>query len=222
MKKMREKSRAAASRTEARHLIRVLWSEVEQEKELKILDQVAADRAVPRSFKELSDTYLAERVIPPVYTGGRKIAGMREHRQISHEVKVLTDHFGPRIITKIIYTDIEQYKRLRLSTKTIFSQERKISGFNHELRRLRAMFNFAIQKQWLFINPFKQGPSLISAADEVPRDLPRGDKEEEKLLAQCIGRREYLRTIIIFAIDTAARLGELLKVRRRDIDLDND
>lgn len=43
--------------------------------------------------------------------------------------------------------------------------------------------------------------------------------EETRLLAACTGRREYLQAIIIFAIETAVRRGELLAVKWSDVNL---
>ncbi len=43
--------------------------------------------------------------------------------------------------------------------------------------------------------------------------------EEARLLAACTGRRAHLRPLIICAIDTAMRRGELFKLCWRDVNL---
>jgi integrase len=150
--KQREKWRTAATRTEARNLIRLLWSEVEQER-LEQQHTAAPAPEQPRTFADLAEAYFAERVTPPVYVGDRKVAGMRAHANIRNEVTPLRNHFGPRPITEITYAEIKQYKRLHLAIEKKHGGQRTLADFNHELRRLRAMFNFAIQKQWLLANP---------------------------------------------------------------------
>lgn len=65
------------------------------------------------------------------------------------------------------------------------------------------------------------GTPLISKADEVRRERVLSHEEEEKLLAKCTNRRAHLRPLIIAALDTAARRGELFKLTWSDIDFDN-
>src|SRR5262245_51290154 len=43
--------------------------------------------------------------------------------------------------------------------------------------------------------------------------------EEARLLAQCVGRRAHLRALVIAAVDTGARRGELFTLTWGDIDL---
>jgi integrase len=217
--KICERARKASSRTEARNLIRILWAELDREQLQKAAQESQpAERPSPRTFNEFADIYLAERVQPPMYIDDRKVSGMRAHKPIAHEVTTLKKHFGSFAIGDITYADIEYYKRIRLASKTHHDKQRKLGGFNHELRRLRAMFNFAIQNRWITINPFHQGPSLISAADEISRNRPRQPDEEKKLLAACVGKRSFMKLVIILAIDTAARRGEILGLRRKNID----
>jgi len=71
-------------------------------------------------------------------------------------------------------------------------------------------------------NPFKDGDPLISIADEKKRQRIITRDEEKALLAACgAPKRGHLKAIIIAALDTGCRLGELLKLRWRDVDLDN-
>src|SRR5262249_52902687 len=73
---------------------------------------------------------------------------------------------------------------------------------------------------WLTRNPFEMGESLISLADENRRDRILTRDEETRLLAVCDGRRAHIRPLIIAAVDTGMRLGELLKLRVADVDFD--
>ncbi|HWN08259.1 MAG TPA: tyrosine-type recombinase/integrase [Pyrinomonadaceae bacterium] len=119
---------------------------------------------------------------------------------------------------------------------------RAIASVNRELALLRKMFNVALQEGWILKNPFHMGESLISAADERKRERILTREEEERLLAACGERtvvymrngkqitalrdagtkqREHLRSLIIMAIDTGCRLGEMLTLRWSDVDLTN-
>jgi integrase len=85
---------------------------------------------------------------------------------------------------------------------------------------LRRMLNIAERNGWIPKNPFKMGDVLIHASDEIKRERILTRDEEERLLAACVGRRAHLRPIIIAALDTGCRVGELLKLRWCDISTD--
>jgi integrase len=87
---------------------------------------------------------------------------------------------------------------------------------------LRRLLNIAERNGWINRNPFKCGDSLIHVADEKKRERILTREEESKLLAQCIGKRKHLRPIIVAGLDTGCRLGELLKLRFKDIDFENN
>src|SRR5262249_15825948 len=107
---------------------------------------------------------------------------------------------------------IEDYKAKRLATKTVHGQQRGIASVNRGLEILRKVLNVAVREGWLRINPFHQGDSLISKADEKRRQRILSYEEEERLLAVCTGRCKHLRAIIIFEVDMGPRRGEALKL----------
>jgi integrase len=81
------------------------------------------------------------------------------------------------------------------------------------------MLNVAQREGWILRNPLLSGDSLISIADERKRERIISLEEEARLLAACEHpRRAHLRAIIIAALDSGMRKGELLKLRWSDID----
>jgi integrase len=115
---------------------------------------------------------------------------------------------------------------------------RAIASVNRELALLRTMLNDAVYNGWLNRSPFLNAKGLISLADEVKRERVLTFEEENRLLSACNefvmlnyerngkkikakakSNREHLRPIIITALDTAMRCGELLKLCWRDVDL---
>jgi integrase len=66
------------------------------------------------------------------------------------------------------------------------------------------------------------GESLISPADEKKRERILTREEEQKLLDACDQPKcKHLRIIIICALDTGMRQGEILKLKWSDVDFDN-
>lgn len=97
-----------------------------------------------------------------------------------------------------------------------------IATINRELSLLRSVFGFAKQNGWLIRSPFEQGKSIISTAIEAKRERVLSREEEVRLLAVCEEReRRHLRPLLIAALDTGARRGELLRLRWQDVDLLN-
>jgi integrase len=133
----------------------------------------------------------------------------------------LREHFKTRKLRLITHGDIERYKTKRLTTTTVRKKPRSITSVNRELQLMRAMFNVAAREGWIIKNPFISGKSLISVADERQRERILAKEEEERLLAACTGKRAHLLSIIICALDTGCRQGEILKLKWEDVDFDN-
>jgi len=171
------------------------------------------------TFKTLAEKYKEARLIPAKYVNQRKIAGVRSLSSALFALRVLVEHFGERRVRAITHSDIEAFKLARLKIPTVRGTERSITSVNRELEILRAILNFALRQDWISKNPFNSGASLISKADETHRERVMTFEEEERLLAACeVDSRKHLRPILIAAVDTGMRRGELLKMRWRSVD----
>ncbi|MCA1623847.1 MAG: site-specific integrase [Acidobacteria bacterium] len=114
---------------------------------------------------------------------------------------------------------------------------RAIAGVNRELALLRTMLNDAVYNGLLNRSPFLNAKGLVSLADEVKRERVLTFEEENRLLEACNefitleyerngkkirakakSNREHLKPLLIAALDTAMRSGELLKLRWHDVD----
>jgi len=174
------------------------------------------------TFGELCTYYENHYAKEAEYVEGRKIAGLRSLATVKGQIQTLKDYFGERPIRSLTYANIRQFRSARFKAKTRSGTQRSIASVNRELALLRRMLNVATSEGWLIKNPFTQGASLISNADEKKRERIITREEEKALLAACSApKRGHLRPIIIAALDTGCRLGELLKLRWENVDLES-
>lgn len=209
-----EKRRKADNKTHAKDLCKQMLRELDDHGE-QTLD------AAQMTFGELADHYEKDYLNEPVYVDSRKVSGMRSSYDMKLKLKILKNHFGKRKLRSITHGDIGRFRGIRLNTPTKQGGQRSISTVNRELSLLRRVFNVAKRNRWIINNPFSEGGSLISPGDERHRERIVTREEEENLLAACTGRRAHLRPLIICALDTGMRRGEIFKLRWSDLDFEN-
>lgn len=135
--------------------------------------------------------------------------------------------------------DLALFERaLKKNAEAKLLSTRTIASVNRELELMRTMMRFAKREGYLIRSPFEMGAPIISKADESRRERILTHQEERRLLAACEtrevvyerngkkivatdqgGRRQHLKPLMIAALDTAMRRGELLKLRWRDVNL---
>ena len=121
--------------------------------------------------------------------------------------EIYCNHFlsfiGNKGINEIEPNLIEKYKEHR---KTNVSN----ATVNRELNSISKMFSIAVENEWLDENPcFKVKKLRVENKQE--RFLT--EEEEARLLDACILDKAYLRPIIICALHTGMRKGEILNLR---------
>lgn len=114
---------------------------------------------------------------------------------------------------------------------------RTIATVNRELALLRTVLRWAVRHNLLESSPFDKASKLISPADEKKRQHILTRDEENRLLTAlgketvCVGRggkhpdepetrrrREHIRPLVIFLLDTACRYGEAARLTWGDIE----
>ncbi len=147
---------------------------------------------------------------------------MRSLGTAKGQLTVLRDHFGTCRLRSITHGDVRQFRSARLAQKTRTKGQRTIASVNRELSMLRRMLNVAQREGWILRSPFAAGDSLISLADENKRERILTREEEVKLLSACeTPQRSHLKAILICALDTGMRQGEIFSLRWRDVDFEN-
>ena len=185
---------------------------------------------------ELMKEYEKTKLVSATYSNGVKVSGRRSLVPAKSALKPVLSYFSRKLVRSIKARDLESYKNERLATpvevevkvkvgtgkhavwrKEKRTRQRKVASVNRELELLRAIFNFAVQNEWLIKNPFGLAKGIISKAAEVERDRVLSPNEEQRLLAACVDHRTHLKPIVICALDTGMRRGEMLKMRWRDV-----
>jgi integrase len=164
----------------------------------------------------VAERYEAAKLIPAVYVGDKKVAGLRSLKAPKIYLKRLVEHFGAARIRSITYSAVDAYRLKRLA------EGLSIASVNRELALLRSIFNFAKQEWIITRTPFEMGEPLISAADETKRSRTLSREEEERLLLAFSedSPRAHIRPLVIASLDCGARKKELLTLRWSDVDIE--
>jgi integrase len=151
-------------------------------------------------FKECGEKYLA-------FSRANKARSSYERDGVSVRVH-LPPAFKDRYLHELTRELIERYKAQRL-------QRVSKSRVNRELMCLRHMLNKAIEWGYLTSSPMK-GIRLLKEPPERVRYLD--PKEALKLLGACAA---HLKPIIVCALHTGMRRGEILNLKWENVDLEN-
>lgn len=171
-----------------------------------------------QTFADLADYYEKQYLIEPVYAENRKVAGLRNHKDLKRRLTVLRETFGNQRLRELTYGDIEKFKREYLAKPTHRDSKRSLADVHRVLSLLRAMLKVAEREDWITRSPFGRGKPLINMADEKPRERILSRDEEARLLAACTGKRAPLRAVLICALDTGMRRGEIISLKWRWVD----
>jgi hypothetical protein len=80
---------------------------------------------------------------------GRKLYGVREPKKFASMINRLVSLLGHLKLSDITVSDLYQYRRTRLSTKTNRGTYTDVATVNRELSTCRAMLNDAVANDWL-------------------------------------------------------------------------
>ena len=121
--------------------------------------------------------------------------------------------FGSWSAASVTAGDLDAYRDIVLSTSR--GIRGGIVSVNRCLGLLRAMFNWAILKGYVERTPFKVGTvTAVRMLKETPRHRRLELGEEERLLAEA---SPHLRALIVAALETCCRQGELLSLQWRQV-----
>lgn len=194
------------------------------------------------TFSDLADRAKQTFYKPAVIIQGRKVDGVKQYKSIHSQIDVLTRYFGEMRLGQIGVNELKAYKKWRFDQGSFRGKTEGVPigliVINRELATMRRMMKQAFVEGWVTRDIFL-GSKVIDAGAEKERSRIISANEEAALLSYCRGehhpdrktnsntpktinrKNEYLKVIIMLALDSAMRKTEILKLRWQDIDFEN-
>lgn len=178
--------------------------------------------------------YLDEKARPVVVRNGVKLSGVRSKSFVPQSLKPVERELGGRRLSELRPSDIEAYRDRRLtetSRRIVGGAPRKkaekempvehatvsISTVNKELNQFRACLRWAVREGIIATSPFEKLGNVIQRTAETVRWRVLSLDEEKRFLdALSVKKRGPLRSLVIAALDTGLRRGELQQLRWED------
>lgn len=130
-------------------------------------------------------------------------------------VRALLAAFKGKTLAEVSPLAIEKYKRDRLNSKTIRGTDRSAASVNRELELLSRIFSLAFETGIVETNPCARVRKLRI---DNQRNRYLSADEESRLMAQFKDRRAHLKPLVIVALGTGMRRGELSALRWKQVD----
>ncbi len=148
---------------------------------------------------------------------------LQHHRSIDDTMRHLK-YWGERLGNyDLVHLDaalIGKERQFLLETPTIKGKKRSPASVNRTLSTLSTIMTYATKNlQWIEENPCSR---IMKLKESPGRDRVLSEDEIIRLLAACrASSSPYLYCIVLIAITTGARQGEILNLEYRDIQFDN-
>jgi integrase len=144
-------------------------------------------------------------------------------RSIDWRIRPLLAHFGEWALADIKTADIEDFIADLRKPRMVgnYAEERCLTpaSINRTIELLRHMLNWAVGREYLEKTPFRRGTeTLIKRLREDNQRRRRLSTDEELRLLDAAP--PHLRSMIITALDTGTRRGEMLALRFADVDFE--
>ena len=167
--------------------------------------------AAPLMFGKFAEVYKQRHVLAK---------GLALSSTIDYRLKPLLERFGERLLPGIKTADIDDFvadlKQPRL-VNGLDGRRLTPASINRTLGLLRHMLNWAVGREYLDRTPFRRGTEVLIRMELEDNKRRRRISEEEETALLTVAS-PHLRSMIIAALDTGMRRGEMLALRFADID----
>ena len=157
---------------------------------------------------------LFEEFVKGTYLPLQKTNKKRSYARDEQIAAVLCDFFKGKTLKEIKKSDVEKLKEVRSESLTRYERKRSPATVNRELAVLSAIFTLAVDDELIPSNPCRKVKPLRM---DNTRSRYLSADEEKKLLAALDGE-PWLKNIVVMAIHTGMRRGELFNLMWFDVD----
>ena len=140
------------------------------------------------------------------YAKANKRSWLRDEQIMKH----LNGFFGDKLLTQIQPLSIEKYKLERIKSVSP-------ATVNREIALLKHLFNLA--ERWDLYRGRNPVRDVKFLDEDNLRYRTLTEDEEKALVAAC---SPYLQDLVVFAINTGLRLGEILNLKWEEVDLERN
>jgi integrase len=188
--------RRVAGRTKREALLKL--GEIQRRIELEEIQSIPAN--IPRTFEEYAKEYVG-------YSRTHKKQSSAKRDETS--LRQILPFFESKKLSDITTRDIEQYQTLR-------SLKVSPATVNREMETIKHMMNKAVDWNYIQTNPAQRIRHL-----KTPPGRTRflSFEERDRLLLECSGN-PMLWAILLAALETGMRRGELMVLTWKDVDFD--
>jgi integrase len=158
---------------------------------------------------ERLDKFIEETYLP--WTKANK----RSWRHDVFRARIIIEYFKGKTLAEISPLLIEKFKRDRRESITVRGKQRSPASVNRELELLSRILSMAVDNGLLGTNTCTKVKKL-RMDNRRNRYLTR--EEETMLLEELTGLRAHLKPIVIVALGTGMRRGEILQLKWQHID----
>ena len=135
---------------------------------------------------------------------------------VQYFIPVIREHFGKKLLSEIDYKALEDFRDKRKRTSTQYGTPRSDRTVNLEMAVLRHIFRKGLKWRMLEKNPFENVDDLFYK-NRNKRERALREDEVKRLIEACL---PYLKPIVVTAVHTGLRKGDVLNLKWQDIDLE--
>jgi integrase len=142
-------------------------------------------------------------------------------KTIDYRLKPIIEYFGDRPVAAIRTADVEDFiadlRKPRIAGRRKTPRVLAPASINRTIEILRHMMNWAVGREYIDRTPFRRGTETLvrKLREDNQRRRRIAEDEEARLLTVA---PPLLRSMIIAALDTGMRQGEMFALRFTDID----
>lgn len=162
-------------------------------------------REYKTTLKELIEKYIENFKYQPAFETWKKFC-----------LRNFKDYFGEdTLLANIRYADVETYRNRLMQKPTRSGKIRSVAAINREMGVLRHLFRKAVEWEMIEKSPFDMGKSLqLKENNNRVRYLT--EDEIKRLLEEC-KHQKHLYWIVVCALNTGMRRGEILNLKWENI-----